>query len=189
MDCQRPASSWFASLDQDSKKTLICLLFEVRARLEKDGDLRHDLYLQFIRHLDAEYHALKMSPRERARESWRDWDAAEVAREVVPWASNECDPEVYANGELICVLDACMYRAEHWVRAVAQESGQKVDWHYVGGRAVVKFVGDRKKVSSAVQRLEPDLALTPVKATAHHCRCSGPKHDACRMMRGCVPGT
>ncbi len=97
--------------------------------------------------------------------------------------SNECDPDIYAKGEGICVLDACMHRAEEWVQSVAKESGQRMDWHYVGGRAVVLFLGDREKVLAAIVKLEPDLHLEPVKESSHHCRCSGPKHDHCSILQ------
>ena len=38
-----------------------------------------------------------------------------------------CDPDVFKNGESILALDARSNPAEKWVKAVAAESGQKVD--------------------------------------------------------------
>lgn len=35
---------------------------------------------------------------------------------------------------------------EAWAKRLALDSGQKVDWHFVGGRAVVKALGDLEKV-------------------------------------------
>jgi len=96
--------------------------------------------------------------------------------------SDTCDREVYDNGEGIVVLDACMYRAEEWVQSVARESGQKVDWHYVGGRVLVKYIGDKEKVLEAIAKLTPDLKLEPMKQSTHKCRCSGPKHSSCRII-------
>lgn len=97
--------------------------------------------------------------------------------------SDRCDPEVYKHGTGIMVIDGCMHRVEEWVQSVAKESCQKVDWHYMGGRAVVLFLGDKMKVLLAIEKLAPNLELTPVKESTHHCRCGGPKHDPCSILQ------
>jgi hypothetical protein len=105
---------------------------------------------------------------------------------------NECDQDVFKSGKGICVLDACMVRAEEWVQAVAKESGQKVDWHYSGGRANVLFIGDYDKVLAAVEKLKPLLAETPPLKDGESCSCrstlidsKSPKthHRPCTLMR------
>lgn len=64
--------------------------------------------------------------------------------------TDECDKDVYENGKVIAVFgDIAKEIVEVWCKLVAKESGQKVDWHYVGGRAVVKAVGDLNKVDKA----------------------------------------
>ena len=45
---------------------------------------------------------------------------------------------------------------EGWVKKVAELSGQSVDWHFVGGRAVVKALGDLGKVAEAIEALRPE---------------------------------
>ncbi|MEX0935212.1 MAG: hypothetical protein WDZ70_02720 [Candidatus Paceibacterota bacterium] len=45
---------------------------------------------------------------------------------------------------------------EEWVKKVAERSGQRVDWHFVAGRAVVKALGDISKVKQAIQELKPE---------------------------------
>lgn len=45
---------------------------------------------------------------------------------------------------------------EAWVRSVAKDSKQKVDWHFCGGRAVVLTLGDVKKVQASIEKLLPD---------------------------------
>lgn len=69
----------------------------------------------------------------------------------------ECDQEVFKKGFGICVLDAAMWAAEEWVKKVREKSGQRVDWHYSGGRANVLYIGDHSAVLKAVMALEPEL--------------------------------
>lgn len=86
---------------------------------------------------------------------------------------DKCDGDVFKKGHSVAVLDACMYRAEQWVQSVAKESGQKVDWHYSGGRANVLYLGDYEKVAAAVTKLTPELLKPMVKEPGQQCRCSG----------------
>lgn len=68
-----------------------------------------------------------------------------------------CDQEVFKNGLGICILDAARWQAEEWVQKVARKSGQRVDWHYSGGRANVLYLGDYDRVLAAVEELRPAL--------------------------------
>ena len=43
---------------------------------------------------------------------------------------------------------------EKWVQKVAKLSGQQVDWGFIGGRAIVRYVGDREKVIQAINDLK-----------------------------------
>jgi len=68
-----------------------------------------------------------------------------------------CDREIFKDGLGICALDAGRWQAEEWVRKVAQKSGQRVDWHYSGGRANVLYIGDYDRVLAAVNALRGEL--------------------------------
>jgi hypothetical protein len=59
---------------------------------------------------------------------------------------DKCDAEVFQKGVSLAALDARSVHAEPWVRAVAERSGQRVDWHYSGGIAHVLVLGDHAKV-------------------------------------------
>ncbi len=50
-------------------------------------------------------------------------------------SETECDKKVFSKGFGIAALAARSQAAETWVKEVAKESGQRVDWHYSGGRA------------------------------------------------------
>jgi len=64
-----------------------------------------------------------------------------------------CDPDVYQNGEPIYMTaDVSTEFLNRWVEKVAKSSKQKVDWSWGGGRAVIKFLGNRKSVLSAIQK-------------------------------------
>ena len=45
---------------------------------------------------------------------------------------------------------------EGWVKKVAERSGQRVDWHFAGGRARILALGDIAKVKQAIQELMPE---------------------------------
>jgi hypothetical protein len=64
---------------------------------------------------------------------------------------------VYDHGTTLAYLDARSAPAEEWVRKVAVLSGQRVDWHYFGGRAHVMFLGNHAKAVLAVLRLQKEL--------------------------------
>lgn len=69
----------------------------------------------------------------------------------------KCDPVVYAQGVVVFVTHSISpYAIEKWVKKLAGISQQPVDWHYVGGRAVIKALGDLHRVRSAVRELMPE---------------------------------
>lgn len=68
-----------------------------------------------------------------------------------------CDKEIYEKGEHVFTTHTIPSNAmEEWVKKVAERSGQRVDWHFVAGRAVVKALGDISKVKQAIQELKPE---------------------------------
>lgn len=71
-----------------------------------------------------------------------------------------CDPEIFKKGEGICIFHAAAKIVEPWVKKVAAESGQRVDWHYSGGMVNMLFIGDYLKVREAIVRLQPELDAT-----------------------------
>ena len=73
-------------------------------------------------------------------------------------SEERCEPEIYERGKGFLVTDLNTKRMEPWVQKLAELSGQRVDWHYVGGRAVVCYIGDRAKVQAAFEQLMPELA-------------------------------
>ena len=67
-----------------------------------------------------------------------------------------CEAGVYKNGEVVFITNTIPSNAmEGWVRKVAELSGQRVDWHFFGGRAVVKALGNIGKVLEAIEELRP----------------------------------
>ncbi len=69
-------------------------------------------------------------------------------------SSEKCNKEVYENGSSVFLTHTmAAEHVEEWVQAVAKESGQKVDWHYFGGRANILALGDLEKVQKAMRKL------------------------------------
>jgi hypothetical protein len=65
--------------------------------------------------------------------------------------SDRCDPEIYKNGVEVFVTHTIRAAdIEIWVQKIAQDSGQKVDWHYSSGRAQILALGDIAKVREAI---------------------------------------
>lgn len=71
-----------------------------------------------------------------------------------------CNPEIFKNGEGVCIVDGSSNAVECWVQAVAKKANAQVDWHYSGGRANVLHLGDadsRERVLNAINELESEL--------------------------------
>jgi hypothetical protein len=68
----------------------------------------------------------------------------------------DCDNEIMNDGTCVFVTHSISpNRMERWVKEVATLSGQRVDWHYCGGRACVLALGDLEKVALAMAELMP----------------------------------
>jgi hypothetical protein len=69
-----------------------------------------------------------------------------------------CDQEIYDRGEPVCMTHSISSnRMEAFVRSVAVSTGQRVDWHFMGGRAVVLVIGDADKVRASIGARLSDL--------------------------------
>lgn len=65
-----------------------------------------------------------------------------------------CESDIFKNGECVFVTSTIPSNAmEGWVKHVAEISGQRVDWHFVGGRARVLALGDIEKVKLTIEAL------------------------------------
>jgi len=65
--------------------------------------------------------------------------------------SDKCDQEVYEKGEVVFITNTIRSsRMEEWVQKIAQDSGQRVDWHQFAGRPVMKALGDLHAVRKAI---------------------------------------
>jgi hypothetical protein len=77
----------------------------------------------------------------------------------------KCNHDVYVNGDVVIVIgDGAAEDIEDWVKKVAERSGQQVDWHYVGGRAVVKALGDLEEVDRVIYKegLVKEMGCAPM---------------------------
>ncbi len=86
--------------------------------------------------------------------------AAADARAATPLP---CNHDVYERGELMFLTHSIGRSAaiERWVQKIARVSGQPVDWHFSGGRVLVKALGNLAAVRSAIRSLihEHDAAF------------------------------
>ena len=69
----------------------------------------------------------------------------------------ECDGELWKRGEHIAtIIDLKPETIEDVVKSAAKSSGQRIDWHYVGGRACVRALGDLNSARNSLQEgLQP----------------------------------
>jgi len=73
--------------------------------------------------------------------------------------SEECDPDIFQNGEPVVLIDAGGDE-ERWVKEVAALAGARLDWHISGGTSQVLHLGDdesRQRVDDAISKLEGSL--------------------------------
>ena len=67
-----------------------------------------------------------------------------------------CDNDIFEKGTVITVLECGMIAMEGLVQEACRK-GIKMDWHYVGGRAVVKTLDDPLKARQALQKAMPRI--------------------------------
>jgi hypothetical protein len=68
-----------------------------------------------------------------------------------------CDDKVFKHGKAVFstnTIPSCAM--EGWVKKVAKKSGQRVDWHFMGGTAIVKALGDVNAVKAAIIELKAE---------------------------------
>lgn len=49
---------------------------------------------------------------------------------------------------------------EQWIQALRKASGQQIDWGYVAGIALVRFLGDKDAIVKAMKDTPPPQSLT-----------------------------
>lgn len=81
--------------------------------------------------------------------------------EEVPKA---CDPATYEGGAVVAIMDGGMQAMEGLV-AEANRRAPGMDWHYFGGRAVVKTLGDVEPARLALERALPVFLDRPAAPT------------------------
>lgn len=60
--------------------------------------------------------------------------------------AGECNKEIYEKGQYVgTVTGADAFTIEAFVKCVAEATGVRMDWHYVGGRGRVLAIGDVEK--------------------------------------------
>lgn len=67
------------------------------------------------------------------------------------------DQEIYQNGKVVAVLDGRAIAVEGIVNQATKLCGFDIDWYYVGGRAVVKTMGDLTKAKEALGNSIPRI--------------------------------
>lgn len=71
-----------------------------------------------------------------------------------------CEREIFKTGTTVIIVAGVPTNAmERWVVSVREQCGQRVDWHFAAGRAVVKAIGDIQAVRHAVHQRISDLPL------------------------------
>jgi hypothetical protein len=66
----------------------------------------------------------------------------------------DCDREVFEDGKVVVMLgNVSSAVMEDWVKSLRECSGERIDWHYAAGRAVVKVIGDIALVTLWVRNL------------------------------------
>lgn len=72
----------------------------------------------------------------------------------------ECREDVYKNGEHVATVASIpSTEIEAWVIKIRELAGEeRVDWHYVGGRGVVRALGDVERIRKVIGENPPDTS-------------------------------
>ncbi len=64
---------------------------------------------------------------------------------------DQMDPVIFEHGKtVLSVANSSTRRLNVWCAVVAERAGASMDWGYTGGRAVVKYIGNRASIVSAI---------------------------------------
>jgi hypothetical protein len=81
---------------------------------------------------------------------------------------DKCNEDVYRNGTTVFTTHSTVSPIfDLWVRLVAAESNQSVDWHMFAGRSVVKTTGDVAIVLSTLHKMWPQYMEAHVRASKY----------------------
>jgi hypothetical protein len=77
--------------------------------------------------------------------------------------SNKCDEDIYENGRTVLVIgdEFSVNTIEAFVQKIARRSGQKVDWHFIAGRAALRAKANTQglhKVDEAIYGCPDEVA-------------------------------
>ena len=65
---------------------------------------------------------------------------------------SKCEKDIYENGQMVAMIAGPRSATiEDWVTGVREASGQRVDWHFAGGRAIVLAIGDLPRVAATIR--------------------------------------
>lgn len=63
-----------------------------------------------------------------------------------------CEENIFKNGKFVTMITGGSSQLiELYINLCSEECGQKMDWHYVGGRAVIKTIGDVEKAKRCLE--------------------------------------
>lgn len=94
------------------------------------------------------------------RDDLADWLADKQPSTQAAEAPPPCDSEIHKNGAVVAVMECGMIAMEGLVQE-ANRIAPGMDWHYFGGRAVVKTLGDVKAARAALERAMPRFLAMP----------------------------
>ena len=66
-----------------------------------------------------------------------------------------CEQDTYQNGKLVAWIDGGKMSVQGMVDEANRWTENKMDWHYVGGRAVIKTLGEPVDALKALERALP----------------------------------
>ena len=66
-----------------------------------------------------------------------------------------CDPEIFESGVILLITETRGAREfELWVEEIRKLTGQRIDWSYFAGRAVVRALGDIELIKATIHDLK-----------------------------------
>lgn len=70
-----------------------------------------------------------------------------------------CDQDIFNNGKTVAILTNIKPQILNlYCQIISEETNQKIDWHFAGGRAIVKALGNLTLIDNAMHYdFEPGL--------------------------------
>lgn len=75
-------------------------------------------------------------------------------------APPDCDNQIFNEGAVVAIITGgSTHIIELIIKTANENTSEKMDWHFIAGRAVVKTLGNQEEARQALNKVMPELGV------------------------------